>query len=324
VAIYGTSITAFIFPYHMGRVLGCEPLPHLGHPGLGTTRDMLHHQNGSIEVFENTSYDLIIISWGLRDNIWGIPREETMSNAREIFRKLRETGAVVAFYNQITEYSEDYGEICDEESVIFVSNISDIFGNDYLKSDPIHPNEEGYGILAERVAKYLLQAGAIDYSLTCNETSGLIEELFDRVDEMMDEAISTGVPGKCMATINESYSMAEYLSENDHCYTAVWELEEKLIRPLSSMLEVDRLMEDAKVWIEKAVETGAPKGTIDEIETRYQDSIRSKSKCHFDKAAGDLEWILETHIPQRYSPFFLLIFLVFKVGCRNMVARTPL
>ncbi|MBU7004352.1 MAG: hypothetical protein HXS50_02210 [Theionarchaea archaeon] len=322
-AIYGTSITAFIFPYHMGRVLGYGPLPHLGHPGLGTTRDMLHHQNGSILVFDNTSYDLIIISWGLRDNLWSIPREETMSNARQIFRKLKETGAAVAFYNQITEYSEDYAEICDEEGVVFVSNISDIFGNGYLKSDPIHPNEEGYGILAERVAQYLLDAGAIEYAVTCEETSGLIEEIFEQVDKLMNEAILAGFPDGCMTAIDESYTMAKFLRDNDHCYTAMWELEEKLIRPLISMLEVEEMRENARVCISQAVEAGTPKITIDQMESRYKNATEYFSTCEFDEAEMDLEWILQVEISQLKLHFFVftILFLSSREDCRKLNPR---
>jgi hypothetical protein len=314
VAIYGTSITAFVFPYHMSRVLGLRAIPHMGHPGHGTTRDMLYHENKSIELFDNTSYDVIIISWGIRDHIWGVPWEETKENARLIFKRLRETGADVVFYNQVAQFEEEYGEICRDEGVIFVSNISDIFGNVYLKSDPIHPNEEGYGILAERVAQYLLEAGAIDYAVTCTETEEQIEELFDQVDEMMGEGISTGIPERCMTKINEGYAMAEYLRDNDHCYTAVWELREKLIRPLGSMLEVEGLMEDARVWMAKAVETGISNSTIDRMVARYQSATQNRSSCQFDQAIVDLEWILQTQVPQARFPLFLslMIFLVFR------------
>jgi len=233
----------------------------------------------------------------------------------------------VAFYNQIEQYSDDYAEICSEESVIFVSNISDIFGNGYLKSDPIHPNEEGYGILAERVAQYLFDAGVIEYAVTCGETEELNEKMFDQVDGLIEEAVSAGIPERCMASINESYAMAEYLRENDYCYTAAWELEEKLVKPLVSMLEVEKLMGSAMEWINISVESGAPEGTIGMILDRYQNATKYSRACEFPMATVELEWILQTEIPQVCYPSVVIVSLfIFRLSITfsSALARTGL
>jgi lysophospholipase L1-like esterase len=57
-----------------------------------------------------------------------------------------------AFYAGIAkEFRTPY-----EESVI-----GEVLRDNNLKSDPIHPNARGYGVIAERVAERLRKSGAI-------------------------------------------------------------------------------------------------------------------------------------------------------------------
>ena len=55
-----------------------------------------------------------------------------------------------------------YQELADENQVPIANNIlSDIIGNNSLKSDHVHPNTEGYQRLAENISLLLRDSGAI-------------------------------------------------------------------------------------------------------------------------------------------------------------------
>ncbi len=53
-------------------------------------------------------------------------------------------------------YSSPFRKLAKEKHVLFVPNIlSGILGTPHLMSDYVHPNEEGYNAIAERLEKIL-------------------------------------------------------------------------------------------------------------------------------------------------------------------------
>ncbi len=55
-----------------------------------------------------------------------------------------------------------YAELAGEENVVLVENVfADILSTPELKADQIHPNAQGYGVLAEGIAKTLRTSGLL-------------------------------------------------------------------------------------------------------------------------------------------------------------------
>ena len=93
----------------------------------------------------------------LRQTDW----KTTEKNIRKIFQTLIDSGSVVA-YTSVVRNSQ-YEDICKEMGVIYIHSIlKGIKFNDDLTIDKIHPNDDGYKIVAERVAKSLKDADLFD------------------------------------------------------------------------------------------------------------------------------------------------------------------
>lgn len=57
---------------------------------------------------------------------------------------------------------EGYKEVAESTSVIFIEDlISGILSDESLKADSVHPNKDGYRIMAEKIYSVLQQAGAL-------------------------------------------------------------------------------------------------------------------------------------------------------------------
>jgi hypothetical protein len=76
-----------------------------------------------------------------------------------MIRKIQEKGAIVAIAEVragviLAGYSKEYRRLAKKYRTILIPNILDgILTNPSLKSDYIHPNAEGYKVMAERILK---------------------------------------------------------------------------------------------------------------------------------------------------------------------------
>ncbi|MCJ8330539.1 MAG: arylesterase [Lentisphaeria bacterium] len=106
-------------------------------------------------------YDLVIVTLGGNDMLRQTDWKTTEKNIRKIFQTLIDSGSVVA-YTSVVRNSQ-YEDICKEMGVIYIHSIlKGIKFNDDLTIDKIHPNDDGYKIVAERVAKSLKDADLFD------------------------------------------------------------------------------------------------------------------------------------------------------------------
>jgi acyl-CoA thioesterase-1 len=100
---------------------------------------------------------LVIIEFGGNDFLRKIPGELTLNNIKEMVEKIQAKGAMVAIADVsagpfLKEYRVAFQKITKEEGVIFIPSIlSGIVTNSHLKSDFIHPNAEGYKLIAQKV-----------------------------------------------------------------------------------------------------------------------------------------------------------------------------
>jgi lysophospholipase L1-like esterase len=100
---------------------------------------------------------LVIIELGANDYLKGISIEETLSNLEKMIKEIQAKGAMVA----ITEIHSGFflrrlaigvKKLAKRYKALYIPNILEgILGNKDLCSDPFHPNDKGYELIAERV-----------------------------------------------------------------------------------------------------------------------------------------------------------------------------
>jgi acyl-CoA thioesterase-1 len=102
---------------------------------------------------------IVIVGLGGNDFLRGSTPESAEGNLRSIVRKVQASGAMVVvlgfnFPSLTANWGRMYKRVASDEGCLLIPDLLDgIIGNPSLKSDEIHPNAKGYGIMAERVAK---------------------------------------------------------------------------------------------------------------------------------------------------------------------------
>ncbi|MFH1457789.1 MAG: arylesterase [Candidatus Omnitrophota bacterium] len=100
---------------------------------------------------------LVIVEFGGNDFLKKVPKEETVKNLREMVEQIQAKGAMVAVVDIsagmfFAEYRSLYKKLVKETGAIFIPRIlSGIITNPSMKSDFLHPNAEGYKIVAQRI-----------------------------------------------------------------------------------------------------------------------------------------------------------------------------
>jgi len=104
---------------------------------------------------------LVIVEFGGNDFLRKIPQEVTLNNIREIIEEIQAQGAMVAVADISTgmilkEYHSAFFNLAREKGAIFIPPIlSGIITNPRLKSDFIHPNADGYNVIAQRIYRVI-------------------------------------------------------------------------------------------------------------------------------------------------------------------------
>jgi acyl-CoA thioesterase I len=100
--------------------------------------------------------DLVLITLGGNDLKNGVAKATAFQNLKHIVELIQDQGARVIvgglkFPLRDRGFSRGYQELADQTGAVLIPNIfKDIMGNRRLMSDPIHPNEDGYKIMAQR------------------------------------------------------------------------------------------------------------------------------------------------------------------------------
>jgi lysophospholipase L1-like esterase len=149
---YGTGATGGMdYPSQLSRMIS-KPVINAGVPGDTTAsalarleKDVLSH-----------SPRIVLITLGGNDLKNGVSKEEALQNLNIITKSIQDQGALVivggidiAFWGK--GFGEVYKQSANELGAILIPNIVEgIIGNRKLMSDRIHPNDEGYTIMAQR------------------------------------------------------------------------------------------------------------------------------------------------------------------------------
>ena len=155
---FGDSLTAgtgaskgMNYPSQLSRRIGQEVI-NAGVPG-DTTADGLARLEADVL---SQSPRLVLITLGGNDLKNQAPKDEAFRNLREIVERIHGAGAVaiiggidIPFYGR--GFGAAYRKLAQDTGAVLIDNIlEDIMGDRARMSDPIHPNDAGYAIVAER------------------------------------------------------------------------------------------------------------------------------------------------------------------------------
>jgi acyl-CoA thioesterase I len=161
VVCFGDSLTEGVgavkgqdYPSLLARQLS-YPVINAGRRG-DTTRDALPRLADEVLAHHPR---LVIVFLGGKDFLRQIPLGETKKNLEEIIRRIQDEGAIVAIAGmRLGLFTDEYGPVYQElaerhGSLLIDEALKGVLSDPKLRSDPIHPNGAGYGLLAERIAK---------------------------------------------------------------------------------------------------------------------------------------------------------------------------
>lgn len=105
--------------------------------------------------------DIVIVLLGGNDYLRRIPQEETFRNLRAIVTRIQASGAVVVLVGVrgglfADKFEKSFAALAEETGSIYIPNIlEDIIGETHLMADQIHPNDDGYRMIADRITPVL-------------------------------------------------------------------------------------------------------------------------------------------------------------------------
>lgn len=104
----------------------------------------------------------VIVLLGGNDILQRIPAETTIANIDSIASQCEAAGALVAVVTVkpplmfSTEIGRGLKKVAREHECLYVPDVMDgIMGDPNLMSDPLHPNDAGYEIMAQRISEAL-------------------------------------------------------------------------------------------------------------------------------------------------------------------------
>lgn len=137
------------YPSQLATLIG-QPVINLGMPGDTTTGALAR-----IETVIESEPRMVLLTLGGNDLKNRVPKDTAFSNLERIIRMIQDRGALVVIGGiDIPFYGRGFGTAYEElalktGSVLIPNVYAGIMGRSNLMSDPIHPNSDGYTILAE-------------------------------------------------------------------------------------------------------------------------------------------------------------------------------
>ena len=104
---------------------------------------------------------LVIVEFGGNDFLSKIHLDETIKNIEEIVNRIESRGAMVAIADVsagmiMSGYRKEFKRLSRKCNTIFIPNLfSGILTNPSLKSDSIHPNAQGYKVIAQKIYRVI-------------------------------------------------------------------------------------------------------------------------------------------------------------------------
>lgn len=149
---YGTGASSGMdYPSQLSKMIS-RPVINAGRPG-DTTSTALQRLEKDVLAY---SPDIVLITLGGNDLKNGVDADTAFKNLKMIVNLIHNQGARVIIGGlhvpfRDRGYGRGYRKLADETGALLIPHILDgIMGNRDLMSDPIHPNDAGYKIMAER------------------------------------------------------------------------------------------------------------------------------------------------------------------------------
>lgn len=134
-----------------------QPIVNLGRAG-DTTIDGI----ARIGELDNYNPKVVLFLLGGNDHLRKIPIPETRKNLAILIENIQARGAVVLLLGVrgglfSDKFDTELENLRDTYHTAFVSDVLEgLFGNDKYMSDAIHPNDIGYGMIADRIYPVLM------------------------------------------------------------------------------------------------------------------------------------------------------------------------
>jgi len=161
---YGTGATKeHAYPHVLAELSGREVI-NAGVPGEISSegRERLP------ELLDEYEPDLLILIHGGNDFLRKISEVQTRENLKGMIAEAKQRHISVVLIGVpelgliLLHSAQLYSEIAESEHIpIDVDILPEILGSNTLKSDMVHPNDQGYQLLAEGIANLLKQEGAL-------------------------------------------------------------------------------------------------------------------------------------------------------------------
>ena len=139
------------YPFQLSRMIS-KPIINAGVPGDTTANAMARLEEDVL----SKSPRMVLITLGGNDLKNRISKETAYQNLKNIIVSIQDRGALVIvgginipFWGR--GFGEMYQKVCKETQALLIPNIFDGIINDKsLMSDPIHPNDKGYALMAQK------------------------------------------------------------------------------------------------------------------------------------------------------------------------------
>ena len=142
------------YPSRLASLLGREVI-NAGVPG-NTTADAVKRLEHDVLAHNPR---IVLITLGGNDLMRDLPREEAFENLETIVRKIHRQGAMVVVGGIDVPlfdrgFDDAYEDLQDSTGCLLIPNVlKGLIGKHNLMSDRIHPNGDGYEIMAKRFQK---------------------------------------------------------------------------------------------------------------------------------------------------------------------------
>ena len=142
------------YPSQLSKLVS-RPVINAGVPGDTTARALQRLERDVLTY----APDIVLITLGGNDLKNGIAKDVAFENLRTIVESIQKQGAQVIVGGlhipfRDRGFGRGYQKLAEETGAILIPNILEgIMGNRKLMSDPIHPNDAGYKIMADRFYK---------------------------------------------------------------------------------------------------------------------------------------------------------------------------
>ena len=165
IVCFGDSLTSgtgagkeMDYPSQLSKMIG-KSVINAGLPG-DTTAGAMQRLERDVLI---KAPDIVLITLGGNDLKNGVAKERAFENLRIIVESIQNTGAKVILGGlkipiRDRGFGRAYQKLADDTGAILIPNMLEgIMGNRNLMSDPIHPNDAGYKIIAERFYQAMVQ-----------------------------------------------------------------------------------------------------------------------------------------------------------------------